>query len=168
MSHWRQGEARALIELIILLLLANGAPVVAARLAGQRLAWPVDGGLVCRDGQPLLGPSKTWRGLAAGVLTATAAGWPLNLDPALGAAAGALSLLGDLLSSFVKRRMGVPPSGQATGLDQIPEALLPAAVLAPALGLGVAQVVAVVATFMALELLLSVAGYRVGLRRRPY
>lgn len=151
-----------------MLLLANGAPIVAAHLAGERLGWPVDGGRVWRDGRRVLGPSKSWRGLAAGVITGAAAAWPLGLSPALGAAAGALSLCGDLISSFTKRRLGVPPSGRATGLDQIPEALLPAAVLAPVLDLGLWQVAVLVAAFFVLELVLSWAGFLLGLRQQPY
>ena len=164
----RRGDTGIILELLIVLLLANGAPIVAAGLAGARLGWPVDGGRFWRDGRRLLGPSKSWRGIAAGVLTAAIAAWPLGLSPALGAAAGALSLGGDLISSFTKRRLGVPPSGRATGLDQIPEALLPAAVLAPALDLGLWQVVALVAAFFVLEVVLSWAGFRLGLRRQPY
>jgi len=36
-----------------------------------------------------------------------------------------MAMLGDLFSSFLKRRMGLAPSCQAIGLDQIPESLLP-------------------------------------------
>lgn len=164
----RRGDAGIVLELLIVLLLANGAPIFAAHLTGGRLEWPVDSGRVWRDGRRLLGPSKTWRGFAAGVLTAAVAAWPLGLSPALGAAAGALSLGGDLISSFTKRRLGVPPSGRATGLDQIPEALLPTVVLAPVLNLGLWQVVGLVAAFFVLELALSWAGFRLGLRRQPY
>jgi hypothetical protein len=34
-------------------------------------------------------------------------------------------MIGDLFSSFCKRRFGLPSSSRARGLDQIPEALLP-------------------------------------------
>ena len=51
-------------------------------------------------------------------------------------------MAGDLLSSFVKRRMGVAPSGKATGLDQIPEALLPLAASRLVVAVTVADIVA--------------------------
>lgn len=35
------------------------------------------------------------------------------------------AILGNALSSFVKRRLRIPSSGSAPGLDQIPEVLLP-------------------------------------------
>lgn len=165
-SH--RGKTDIGLELLILLLLANGAPILAARLTAGRLSYPVDGGRVWPDGRRLLGPSKSWRGLMAGITTTTVVAWPLGVPPALGAAVGALSLGGDLLSSFLKRRLGIPPSGRATGLDQIPEALLPAVVLAPALEIGPWEVLGVVAAFFALGLVLSWAGFRLGLRTRPY
>jgi hypothetical protein len=55
-------------------------------------------------------------------------------------------MAGDLLSSFVKRRLNLPPSSRATGLDQIPESLLPALVCRGALsssGLDIAICVGV-------------------------
>jgi CDP-2,3-bis-(O-geranylgeranyl)-sn-glycerol synthase len=46
-------------------------------------------------------------------------GWEVGLVVAAGA------MIGDLLSSFVKRRLGMSSSSKFTGLDQIPEALIP-------------------------------------------
>lgn len=54
---------------------ANMSPVFAAKLV-PRWSAPIDGGRLARDGKRLLGPGKTWRGLAggavAGALTAVA------------------------------------------------------------------------------------------------
>src|SRR5262245_45390103 len=36
-----------------------------------------------------------------------------------------MAMTGDLISSFVKRRMGLAPSDRVTGVDQIPESVLP-------------------------------------------
>jgi CDP-archaeol synthase len=38
---------------------------------------------------------------------------------------GAAAMAGDLFSSFLKRRLDLPPSSKATGLDQVPESLIP-------------------------------------------
>jgi CDP-2,3-bis-(O-geranylgeranyl)-sn-glycerol synthase len=46
---------------------ANMSPVFAAKLVPRWNA-PIDGGRVGKDGQRLLGPGKTWRGLAGGAL----------------------------------------------------------------------------------------------------
>lgn len=166
---WGHGGERAIAtELLLLLLIANGTPVLLRKLLDARLAAPVDGGLSLGDGRRLLGPSKTWRGLLAGTAAAEGVGWLLGLDPGQGAATGSLSLSGDLLSSFVKRRMGIPASGRATGLDQIPEALIPTLCLAGWFRLDAIAAVTVVLVFLVLEIVLSLVGFRLGLRRRPY
>ena len=114
-----------LLQCEILLLLANGSPVLAKKLLGQRMAWPLDGGLVLSDGYRLFGPSKTIRGILCGIAAAAGSGWLLGLGWPVGALAGAAAMVGDLLSSFIKRRLARPPSSRATGVDQIPESLLP-------------------------------------------
>ena len=90
---------------------ANGAPLLFARLLGARFARPIAGGIVLRDGHPLLGPSKTWRGLASAILFATCVAVLIGLPWQLGALAAACAMVGDCLSSFVKRRFGL--DGQA-------------------------------------------------------
>ncbi|MEA3641119.1 MAG: CDP-archaeol synthase [Lamprobacter sp.] len=110
---------------VALITVANGAPWLLGRCFGVDQARPVDAGLRFADGRPLLGPSKTWRGLAAAMIAtpifALLMGWPVWLGLAVGGAA----MIGDLLASFLKRRLGLASSTSAPGLDQIPEALLP-------------------------------------------
>lgn len=156
------------IEVLVLLSLANGAPVIAARLLGSRGAWPVDGGLLAWDGRRLLGPSKTVRGFVVAVATVTPVAVLFGVPAATGALFAVSSLLGDALSSFVKRRLGIEASGRAFGLDQVPEALLPLLVCYRPLGLGPADVVLLVLLFTAGQALLSPLMFRLGVRRRPY
>jgi CDP-2,3-bis-(O-geranylgeranyl)-sn-glycerol synthase len=77
-------------------------------------------------------------------------------------------MLGDALSSFVKRRLGISSSGRATGLDQIPEALLPLLVVRATLGLSALQIAAITLAFFALEIPLARLSFWLGLRNRPY
>ena len=56
------------IELLVLLVAVNGAPILAARLLGGRWDAPVDGGCRCPDGHRVFGAAKTWRGRLAGLL----------------------------------------------------------------------------------------------------
>lgn len=156
------------LRLLVLLGAVNAAPIVAKRLLGARWAAPLDGGLHFVDGRRLLGPSKTARGVVAAVAAGALGAVLLGLPAGVGAAIGAAAMAGDALSSFVKRRLGVEPSGRATGLDQVPEALLPLVVVRDALDLGWLQVAVVTAAFFALEMPIARWAYRVGLRDRPY
>ncbi len=155
-------------KLLCLLLVANGAPVIAWDLLGERFAWPVDGGRRWRDGRPLLGPSKTWRGLGAALLATPAAAVALGLPWATGLMVAAGAMAGDLLSSFVKRRLTIEPSGKARGLDQIPESLLPLLAVRDRYGLGWGDIALLVAVFFVLEMTISPLLYRLGIRKRPY
>jgi hypothetical protein len=128
----------------------------------------IDGGLILRDGHPLLGRSKTWRGLAASVLLAVCAAEVIGLPWQAGALAGASAMAGDCVSSFIKRRFGLEPSSMALGLDQFPESLLPAAACSVYLPLGPLDVVATVLAFFVGELALSRLLFAIRLRDRPY
>lgn len=158
----------AITQVMVLLTVANGAPVVAKKILGSCLAWPLDGGVTFRDGRPLLGASKTVRGVVLALLVTTAAAPLIGLAPALGAAVAATAMAGDLLSSFVKRRLALPPSAQARGLDQIPESLFPLLACRAALSLTVADIALGVALFFAGEIIVSRLLYRAHLRDQPY
>lgn len=156
------------VQLLILLTLANGSPVIAKRVMRKHFASPLDGDAKFLDGKPLLGRSKTVRGLLIAIVV-TAAGAPLiGLDFKIGLLAGAAAMVGDLLSSFVKRRLGFAASTRATGLDQTPESLLPVLACQPALSLTALDVIAICAIFFVGELLLSRLLFRLRLRDRPY
>jgi CDP-2,3-bis-(O-geranylgeranyl)-sn-glycerol synthase len=155
-------------RLLLLLAVANAAPIVAAWLLGPRLRARLDAGLGFVDGRPLLGPAKTVRGVIAAVaataLVAPLVGIPLQL----GAGIGIMAMAGDALSSFVKRRLGIAPSGRATGLDQVPEALLPLLAVRGALDLSLLEIAAVTILFFALEIPAARLLHRLGVRARPY
>jgi CDP-diglyceride synthetase len=158
----------AILQSMILLTLANGAPVVAKKIFGDRFSRPLDGGVAFFDGRPVFGSSKTFRGIVVSVL-ATAAGAPLmGLGLTTGVTVAAAAMAGDLFSSFVKRRLNLPPSSQALGLDQIPESLLPMLACRDALALTAVDIAIGVGIFFAGELVLSRLLYRAHLRDEPY
>ncbi|WP_022949570.1 CDP-archaeol synthase [Methylohalobius crimeensis] len=162
------GDAMLEIKLLILLLVANGAPVVAWDLFKERFAWPVDCGAVMPDGRFLLGPAKTWRGLLASLFTTGITAPLIGFPWTLGAWVAAAAMAGDLLSSFVKRRLGVQASDTAPGLDQIPESLLPLWAVNAHFALGWDRIGLLVAVFYIAEVSLSPLLYRLGIRKRPY
>ena len=158
----------ATLQILILLALANGAPVIARRILAGHLACPLDGNLAFIDGRPLFGSSKTVRGVLVAILVTTAGAPLLGLEAKTGAIVGVTAMAGDLISSFLKRRLGLFPSSRATGLDQIPELLLPALACSQALSLTAIDIIAVVAAFFVGELLLSRLLFRLKIRDRPY
>jgi hypothetical protein len=155
-------------RLALLLAVANGAPVIAARIFGQRFAIRVDAGVDFWDGRPLLGKSKTLRGVLVSVLSSALAAPLLGFDWQIGIAVGSAAMAGDLISSFVKRRLNLAPSSRATGLDQIPESLFPLLACRGALSLSVLDVIIGVAIFFAGEVILSLLLYKIHIRDRPY
>lgn len=140
------------LRALLLLLAANGGPWLAARVLGTRWGAPVDMGMMLADGRRLLGPHKTWRGLLAGVLCTIIAASLTGLSCVLGAGFAALALLGDLISSACKRRLGHAPGTGVPVIDQLPESLLPLALLALPLGLSLTGVVVVVMVFALLNI----------------
>jgi hypothetical protein len=108
-------------RLVVLLAMANGAPVY----------WPKS------DGKPVRGPAR-WRGAVHGWASAVRHLQDDSRHRAFGSddvARRAARRIGlearrhdrdrrhgrRLFSSFVKRRLGLPPSSMAIGLDQIAE-----------------------------------------------
>jgi CDP-2,3-bis-(O-geranylgeranyl)-sn-glycerol synthase len=155
-------------QLLVLLAIANGTPVFAKWILCDRLAWPLDQGSLFLDGRPLFGHSKTLRGLVLSALTTTVCAPLVGLEWRVGAVTGLVAMVGDLFSSFVKRRMNLSPSSMALGLDQVPESLLPLIVAKFLLPLTYVDVLIAVAIFFIGELVLARILYRMGIRDRPY
>lgn len=153
---------------LLLLLTANGSPIIACYMLGETAAWRVDAGRRFIDHQPLLGESKTWRGIVAAIVSSWTLALVLGYPGELGVKFAAYAMLGDLLSSFIKRRLLIPPSGRMAGLDHLPEALLPLLFLRQELGLGLAGIAMVVALFFVFDEGLSRLLYCWRIRKRPY
>jgi len=149
---------------MFLLVIANGVPILASRILGDTFSQPLDCGITLPDGHPLFGTSKTFRGIIA-ALAATALLAPvISVSWGTGLILVALSTAGDLVSSFVKRRLGLAPSSQFMGLDQIPEALVPAMAGIRLLGLSVYDVTFIVALFSVGAIILSRIFFKLKIR----
>jgi hypothetical protein len=157
-----------ILRIMTLLMVANGTPVMVKKLLGHRLSHPIDGGVRWVDKQPLLGASKTIRGVVLSVLATSACAPLVGLEWRLGVTVGSMAMAGDLCASFLKRRLELPAGSRATGLDQVPESLLPLLACAKALSLTVADITLCVSIFLVGEMALSRLLYRFGLRDRPF
>ena len=89
-----------LASLLATVLLPGVALIVVLKQGWmRRLAVPIDAGATWRDGRPLFGRTKTWLGVVIYVGGA-----------AIGFAIGVAYVLGELVNSFVKRRVGIASS----------------------------------------------------------
>ena len=92
----------------------------------------------------------------------------MELEWVTGTVIGSVSMAGDLFSSFIKRRLNMPPSSMAFALDQIPESLLPLLVVQPMLTLTLMDIATVVVLFSVGGLAISRVLYKLRIRDRPY
>lgn len=123
--------------LLIPAYLANMAPVIFGKLGWlESLNRPVDGGRKFGHDY-LFGAGKTWRGIVSAVIIgAAAAGIQAHLQNydffqnislvdykqnfiVFGALAGFGAIMGDLIKSFFKRRIGIKSGGAWPVLDQL-------------------------------------------------
>ncbi|PZW36950.1 CDP-2,3-bis-(O-geranylgeranyl)-sn-glycerol synthase [Humitalea rosea] len=182
-SEWEGGGLASALAAAVWLLVpagtANMAPVVAAWLLPS---WdrPVD---FCRSlgGKRLFGDHKTWRGMAAGVVAGAAAFAVLQrapdlrgiladpdssqLSPLFGAWIGCGALTGDLVKSFFKRRVGIPPGRSWFPFDQIDWLLGAIAFAIPVLQFSVMSILATLVAGVALHLVIHALGRAVGLNQ---
>ena len=156
------------IHLLLLIIVANGAPIILRRLLHKRWAAAIDFGFRLADGNPLFGASKTWRGVTGAIVFTAVAAVVLGYPVATGALVAVYAVAGDLISSFIKRRLGMAPSSMAPLLDQVPETLFPAIMLRHSFGLDAQAIMILVGVFVIVELILSLVLFKLGIRNRPY
>jgi len=153
---------------------ANAAPVL---LGGGR---PLDGGRLWRDGRPILGGHKTLRGvlsaLILGTLTGAAQAYisqniPVDLpgfSPSIGLLQSLGAILGDLSTSFLKRRLGLKPGSMLPLLDQLSFILAAIALSYPLQRPTPSRIVAILLLTLLLHPLTNYIAYLIGLKSNPW
>ena len=157
-----------LLQLLFLIVIANGAPIIIRLLLKDGFNLAVDFGYKLPDKKWVLGPSKTWRGIFSAFIITPVAAWLFGYLPETGLLIAVYAVLGDLLSSFIKRRLAMEPSSMAPLLDQVPESFIPAFMLKETFNLELSSVLLLVLIFVILELVISRTLYKWGIRNRPY
>ncbi len=135
---------------------------------GKRLDFAIDCGRRMPDNYPILGRSKTWRGVIGAIVFTSISAVVLGYTATTGAQVAIYAVLGDVLSSFIKRRLGMAASSMAPLLDQVPESFLPALMLMETFEVNFQSIIILVCVFFVMELLLSVILFKLGIRNRPY
>lgn len=167
---------------------ANVAPIIAAKMPGiTQWTAPLDFGKTW-GGQRIFGSHKTWRGLATGILVATAVlflqqllvenlTWLHDLTKQIDYSALPVLVLGplfavgalgaDAIKSFFKRRVGVAPGRSWFPFDQADYVLGAILVTLPFVVLTIWQYVWLVVILAGASLVASYIGYRLRLKERP-
>lgn len=143
------------IQLLLLIIIANGSPILIRILLGDNLNLPVDFGATLSDNNPVFGSSKTWRGIFAALLMTAMAASLLNYSFVTGILIACYAVVGDLSSSFIKRRFAMQPSSKACLLDQVPESFLPAFMMMNTFNLEVLGVLLLVVFFVAIDMVIT-------------
>jgi CDP-2,3-bis-(O-geranylgeranyl)-sn-glycerol synthase len=148
---------------------ANATPVV---LGGGR---PLDGGRCLGDGRRIFGDGKTIRGFVAGLAAGTIVGvlqgvvkGPLLHYLSLGFLLALGALLGDLMGSFTKRRLGIERGGALPGLDQLGFVIVALLLASPVEVPSWQVMLAMLLITPALHLATNFIGYKLKLKSRPY
>lgn len=114
-----------IIKTTAFLLWLNFLPPLANIVWGERFNKPVDCGRLFFDKHRIFGNHKTIRGVLFCLLGGTAVAPLLGVGFRVAASASLLAMAGDLLSSFIKRRLNKPCGSNIFVLDQTFEALFP-------------------------------------------
>jgi len=179
MTNWIYEVVYALF-FIFPAYVANAMPVV---LGG---GMPIDLGRKWFDGKPILGSHKTIRGFAVGVTAGALVGLaqefvlqavapsdfalPFHYSVLVGFVVSLGALLGDLVHSFVKRRINIvegAPLPIADQLDFVVGAVL-LSFLAPPPHLNVLTAVIIFAITLPTHLLTNAIAYVIGVKRTPW
>jgi len=147
---------------------ANGAPV----LIGGGL--PIDLGRKLRDGKPVFGKNKTFRGFFAGLIVGTFVGLiesvVFNYPVLFGLVTTLGALVGDLIGAFLKRRLDIPPGGLLPLVDQLDFIVGALAFSLPSflymLSLELAVTVLIITP--PIHFLMNYAAYKLGLKKNPW
>ncbi len=167
--------------------IANAVPVLGG---GGR---PIDGGACFRDGNRILGDGKTIRGFILGVVFGTLVGvlqfllapflrplleifvtvstdmdyvLSMQIPAAFLMSLGALT--GDLVGSFVKRRVNVRSGDPSPVLDQIGFIIMALIFAAPVLHPEPAYVIVLILITLAIHWVSNAMGYVLGLKKNPW
>jgi len=156
------------VQVLLLIIIANGAPIIARNIFRSHFDDPLDMGLKFFDNRPVFGPSKTIRGIFIAVMVTPIAAHYMDINWFTGFLIGLYAMFGDLFASFLKRRKGYESSEMALGLDQVPESLFPLIAVKAHFDFTLLEILALVLVFAVVELIVSRILFFMHIRLKPY
>ena len=140
---------------------ANASPVV---LGGGS---PLDGGRLWLDGKPLLGSHKTVKGTLLGFLVGLVVGLAQG-NPVGGSLQALGAVIGDLVGSFYKRRLGMKPGDSLPFSDQLDFIVLAVALSYPVQQTPLDQVAAILIITMPIHYMVNIVAWALKLKKNPW
>ncbi len=113
------------VKTLVFLWWINFIPPFISIIFGNRWNTPLDFRKTFIDDKPILGSHKTIRGFCGAILIGTISSPLLGWSYSNGFIVVLLSMVGDILTSFIKRRLNKPEGTVMAGLDQLFEGLFP-------------------------------------------
>ena len=190
-EHYSMYEELAILELSIWLGLsawiANATPVVGG--GGK----PIDGGKIFRDGRRVLGDGKTIRGFIVGVFFGTLTGigqflaapylrpilaqfvtispemdYVLSISVPVTFLMSLGALTGDMIGSFIKRRVDVKSGDPSPVLDQIGFIIMALIFAFPLMVPSPVFVIILILSTLGIHWLSNALSYILGLKKNPW
>jgi len=124
------------VKILFLLWSINLAPVLLAYFFEEKWDTPLDKGVLFIDNRPFLGSHKTIRGILGGIIAGIIFGLIFGISLWVALLASILSMFGDLLNSFIKRRFNMAEGSQLPVMDQLLEGAFPLVIIGPAYSLS--------------------------------
>lgn len=140
---------------------ANASPVI---FGGGR---PIDGGRLFLDKKPFFGSNKTVRGFFAGLIIGTLVG-VVQKTILLGFMLSLGALIGDLIHSFIKRRLDMPPGSPFPIADQLDFILGAFLFSLPIHQPGLDIILLILIITPCLHFLTNLLAYLIGFKKNPW
>ncbi len=145
--------------------ISNMSPLLVTRLTGGGA--PLDMGMTFIDGRRLLGDNKTIKGTLSIIVVGSIVG--LVYDPKfIGFIQASGVAIGDIVGSFMKRRLRIKPGGSLPLIDQELFILLAVLLSNPFLQLSLRQIAFILLITPILHLVSNAVAFLIGLKEVPY
>lgn len=159
-----------IVESLIYIFPAYSANAVPVVFGGKQ---PLDFGKTFKDGQPIFGSHKTFRGFFAGLIIGTLVGVGesfvfMSFSPLLGFVLSLGALVGDLAGAFLKRRLAIAPGAFLPIVDEVDFvlfALLFSLLVTPP---TLAMVLIIIVLTIPIHLLTNLLAYLIHVKRKPW
>jgi CDP-2,3-bis-(O-geranylgeranyl)-sn-glycerol synthase len=140
---------------------ANASPVVFGGGA------PLDGGVNWLDGKPFLGGHKTTKGTFFGILIGSLVGLLQgNIIGGIFQAVGAIS--GDIVTSFLKRRINISPGASFPIGDQLDFIIFAVALSYPVQPTSLETLIIIIIITLPIHYVTNIVAHLLGLKNQPW